>query len=226
MDSGEKLHWECKATGRPRPTYLWLRDGLPLTPKGHVVIMNGDLTIHNVQRTDSGMYQCVAENKYGAIYSSAELTILASAPVFVPNPVRVIATLGKDVSLECKPRASPKPRITWKRGDRRIQPNKRIMLLRNNTLRIVNSSRADEGNYACLAENQFGSAEMTAMLWVKEAMRVELSPVRVEVTVGESVVLSCKATHDTSLDVAFQWFFNQRPINFQQDGGHLNTSKP
>lgn len=50
-------------------------------------------------------------------------------------------------------------------------------------------------------------------------MRVELSPSRVEVTVGESVVLSCKATHDTSLDVAFQWFFNQRPIAFQHDGG-------
>lgn len=52
-------------------------------------------------------------------------------------------------------------------------------------------------------------------------MRVELSPHRVEVTVGESVVLSCKATHDTSLDVTFQWFFNQRPITFQQDGGHF-----
>lgn len=50
-------------------------------------------------------------------------------------------------------------------------------------------------------------------------MRVELSPSRVEVTVGESVVLSCKATHDTSLDVAFQWFFNQRPIAFQHNGG-------
>lgn len=50
---------------------------------------------------------------------------LASAPVFVDNPVWVIATLGKDVSLDCKPRASPKPRILWKRGDRRIQPNKR-----------------------------------------------------------------------------------------------------
>lgn len=43
----------------------------------------------------------------------------------------------------------------------------RIMLLRNNTLRIVNSSRADEGNYVCRAENQLGSAEMTAILWVK-----------------------------------------------------------
>uniref|UniRef100_A0AAQ5X9V5 Contactin-5 n=1 Tax=Amphiprion ocellaris TaxID=80972 RepID=A0AAQ5X9V5_AMPOC len=221
MDSGEKLQWECKATGRPRPTYRWLRNGLPLTPQGRLEIVNGELTVHKVQQTDSGMYQCVAENKYGAIYSNAELKILASAPVFVPNPVRVIATLGKDVSLECKPRASPKPRITWKRGDRRIQPNKRIMLLRNNTLKIVNSSRADEGNYVCRAENQLGSAEMTAILWVKEAMRVVLSPSRVEVTVGESVVLSCKATHDTSLDVAFQWFFNQRPINFQHDGGHF-----
>uniref|UniRef100_A0A668A3X0 Contactin-5 n=1 Tax=Myripristis murdjan TaxID=586833 RepID=A0A668A3X0_9TELE len=223
MDSGEKLQWECKATGRPRPTYRWLRNGSPLTPQSRVEMLNGELTIHKVQQTDSGMYQCVAENKYGAIYSNAELKILASAPVFIPNPMRVIATLGKDVSLECKPRASPKPRITWKREDRRIQPSKRIMLLRNNTLRIVNSSRADEGNYVCRAENQFGSAEMTAMLSfvLPEAMRVELSPSRVEVTVGESVVLSCKATHDTSLDVAFQWLFNQKPINFQQDGGHF-----
>ncbi|XP_008307194.2 contactin-5 [Cynoglossus semilaevis] len=223
MDSGERLQWECKATGRPRPTYRWLRNGLPLTTQGQTEVVNGDLTIYKVQQPDSGMYQCVAENKYGSIYSSAELRILASAPVFVPNPVRVIATLGKDVSLECKPRASPKPRITWKRGDRRLQPNKRITLLRNNTLRIVNSSRADEGNYVCRAENQFGSAEMTAILWVKEAMRLELSPIRVEVTVGESVVLSCKATHDTSLDVAFQWFFNQRPISFQQYGGHFEN---
>ena len=52
-------------------------------------------------------------------------------------------------------------------------------------------------------------------------MRVELSPSRVEVTVGESVVLSCKATHDPSLDVAFQWLLNQKPLNFQQDGNHF-----
>uniref|UniRef100_A0A671Y138 Contactin-5 n=1 Tax=Sparus aurata TaxID=8175 RepID=A0A671Y138_SPAAU len=217
MDSGEKLQWECKATGRPRPTYRWLRNGLPLTSQVPTSLHSTSLLL---LIADSGMYQCVAENKYGAIYSNAELKILASAPVFVHNPVRVIATLGKDVSLECKPRASPKPRITWKRGDRRIQLSRRIMLLRNNTLRIVNSSRADEGNYVCRAENQLGSAEMTAVLSfvLPDAMRVELSPSRVEVTVGESVVLSCKATHDTSLDVAFQWFFNQRPINFQQDG--------
>uniref|UniRef100_A0A6Q2ZIA4 Contactin-5 n=1 Tax=Esox lucius TaxID=8010 RepID=A0A6Q2ZIA4_ESOLU len=221
LDSGEQLQWECRATGRPRPSYRWLRNGQPITQQSRLEMVSGELIIHKVQQDDSGMYQCVAENKYGAIYSSAELKILASAPVFNPNPIRLIATLGKDVSLECKPKASPKPRVTWRRGDRRIQPNRRIMLLRNNTLRLVNASRSDEGNYVCRAENQFGSAEMTATLWVKEAMRVDLSPSRVEVTVGESVVLSCKASHDPSLDVSFQWLLNQQPLDFQQEGGHF-----
>lgn len=44
--------------------------------QGQAEIVNGELTIHKVQQTDSGMYQCVAENKYGAIYSNAELKIL------------------------------------------------------------------------------------------------------------------------------------------------------
>ncbi|KAJ8368638.1 hypothetical protein SKAU_G00086660 [Synaphobranchus kaupii] len=224
LDSGEQLRWECKATGKPRPTYRWLRDGVPLTQQDmweRGYIGNGEMSIRDLEMKDSGMYQCIAENKYGAIYSSAELKILASAPSFPPGPVRVIATVGKEVSLECKPRASPKPAITWRRGDRRVQPNERIVLLEDNTLRILNSSRADEGNYMCRARNQFGSAEMTTTLWVKEAMSVELSPARVEVTVGESVVLSCKATHDPSLDVGFLWLLNRQPLSFNQEGGHF-----
>uniref|UniRef100_A0A9J8ABJ7 Contactin-5 n=1 Tax=Cyprinus carpio carpio TaxID=630221 RepID=A0A9J8ABJ7_CYPCA len=221
LDSGEQLHWECRATGKPRPTYRWLRNGEPLNSQSRVEMVNGELIIHRLQQADSGMYQCIAENKYGAIYSSAELKILASAPVFSTNPIRLIATVGKDVSLECRPRASPKPRISWRKNDRRVQPSRRIMLLRNNTLRIINSSRSDEGSYVCRAENQFGSAELTTVLLVKEPMRVELSPIRVEVTVGESVVLSCKVTHDPSLDVSFLWLLNNQPLNTQQEGGHF-----
>uniref|UniRef100_A0A8C2EYP6 Contactin-5 n=1 Tax=Cyprinus carpio TaxID=7962 RepID=A0A8C2EYP6_CYPCA len=205
LDSGEQLHWECRATGKPRPTYRWLRNGEPLNSQSRVEMVNGELIIHRLQQADSGMYQCIAENKYGAIYSSAELKILASAPVFSTNPIRLIATVGKDVSLECRPRASPKPRISWRKNDRRVQ----IMLLRNNTLRIINSSRSDEGSYVCRAENQFGSAELTTV------------PIRVEVTVGESVVLSCKVTHDPSLDVSFLWLLNNQPLNTQQEGGHF-----
>ncbi|KAJ8280269.1 hypothetical protein GJAV_G00052510 [Gymnothorax javanicus] len=222
LDSEEELRWECKATGKPRPTYRWLLNGAPidLSYESRMKIAGGMLSIKDVRIDDSGMYQCIAENKYGAIYSNAMLNILASAPEFPPSPVRIIATVGKEVSLECKPQASPKPKITWRRGDRRIQPNKRVMLL-NGTLRILNSSRGDEGNYVCQAANKFGFAEMTTTLWVKEPMSVELSPARVEVTVGESVVLSCKAKHDPSLDVGFLWLLNQQPLSFNQEGGHF-----
>ncbi|XP_061916934.1 contactin-5 isoform X1 [Entelurus aequoreus] len=222
VDSGETLQWECKATGRPRPTYRWLRNALPLTSQGRIEVVNGQLTIHQVQPADSGVYQCVVENTHAALYANAALTVLASPPVFLANAVRVMATLGKDVSMECKARASPRARMTWQRGERRIQPSRRFLLQRNNTLKIVNASRADEGEYVCRAENQLGWAEMSAILWVKEAMRVEVSPSSVEVTVGESVVLSCKVSHHTSMDLTFLWTFNQQPITFKQAGGHFD----
>ncbi|XP_058243968.1 contactin-5 isoform X2 [Hemibagrus wyckioides] len=221
LDSGDQLHWECRATGKPRPSYHWLRNGEPLNTQSGVQMLNGELIIQKVQPRDSGMYQCVAENKYGTLYSNAELKILASAPVFSSNAATVIATVGRDASLECRPRASPKPRITWRKGDRKIQSSRRVVVLRNSTLQIINASRVDEGSYVCRAENQFGSAEMTSSLLVKEAMRVDLSPKRVEVTVGESVVLSCKATHDPSLDISFFWQLNNQPLEAQQDDGHF-----
>uniref|UniRef100_A0A8C2EXH0 Contactin-5 n=1 Tax=Cyprinus carpio TaxID=7962 RepID=A0A8C2EXH0_CYPCA len=216
LDSGEQLHWECRATGKPRPTYRWLRNGEPLNSQSRVEMVNGELIIHRLQQADSGMYQCIAENKYGAIYSSAELKILASAPVFSTNPIRLIATVGKDVSLECRPRASPKPRISWRKNDRRVQ----IMLLRNNTLRIINSSRSDEGSYVCRAENQFGSAELTTVLLVKgkrpssTSSPTPVGPIPWLTTLEQTEHL----THDPSLDVSFLWLLNNQPLNTQQEG--------
>ncbi|KAK1168224.1 contactin-5-like isoform X1 [Acipenser oxyrinchus oxyrinchus] len=225
LDSGEQLHWDCKATGKPRPSYRWLWNGAPLLSRNRTEMVNGELLIKSLHQSDAGMYQCVAENKHGAIYSSAALKILASAPSFQPIPERKIVTaiVGKDIILECKPQASPKPDITWKKGDRRIPPNKRISVVEDNSLRIVNSTKSDEGSYVCRGENQFGSAEMTTTVRVKEPTRMQLAPARMEVTVGESVVLNCKAFHDPSLDVSFLWLQNREPINFHKEGGHFEN---
>lgn len=39
-------------------------------------MVNSVLMIRTVNISDAGMYQCLAENKYGTIYASAELKIL------------------------------------------------------------------------------------------------------------------------------------------------------
>ncbi|XP_036758713.2 contactin-5 [Manis pentadactyla] len=225
LDSGSPLRWECKATGKPRPTYRWLKNGMPLLPQSRVEMVNGVLMINHVNQSDAGMYQCLAENKYGAIYASAELKILASAPTFALNQLKktAIVTKGQEVIIECKPQGSPKPTVSWKKGDKAVRENKRIAILPDGSLRILNASKSDEGKYVCQGENVFGSAVITASVSVKEPTRIELTPKRTELTVGESVVLNCKAIHDASLDVTFYWTLKGQPIDFEKEGGHFES---
>ncbi|XP_072582371.1 contactin-5 isoform X2 [Vulpes vulpes] len=225
LDSGSPLQWECKATGKPRPTYRWLKNGVPLLPQNRIEMVNGVLMIHNVNQSDAGMYQCLAENKYGAIYASAELKILASAPTFALNQLKktIIVTKGQEVVIECKPQGSPKPTISWKKGDKAVRENKRIANLPDGSLRILNASKSDEGKYVCQGENVFGSSEIIASVSVKEPTRIELTPKRTELTVGESIVLNCKAIHDASLDITFYWTLKGQPIDFEKEGGHFES---
>ncbi|XP_067322630.1 contactin-5 isoform X2 [Anolis sagrei] len=225
LDSGDQLRWECKAIGKPRPTYRWLKNGTPLWPESRIEMVNGVLMIHSVNQSDAGMYQCVAENKHGAVYTSAELRILASAPTFLASHLKktIIITKGQEVAVECKPQASPKPTISWKKGDKALRENKRITVLPDGSLRILNATKSDEGKYVCRGENVFGSAEITASVFVKEPTRIDLSPKRTELTVGESIVLSCKALHDPTLDVIFHWTLNGQPIDFEKEGGHFES---
>ncbi|XP_072345076.1 contactin-5-like [Scyliorhinus torazame] len=115
LDNGQQLRWECRASGRPRPTYRWLKNGELLTSQERLEIKNGLLTIPRVGQSDAGMYQCVAENRYGAVFTGAQLDILASAPSFAMDPVERVSlvAVGQDLLLTCNPQSSPKASISW-----------------------------------------------------------------------------------------------------------------
>lgn len=59
----------------------------------------------------------------------------------------------------------------------------------------------------------------------QEPTRIELTPKKIELMVGESIVLSCKALHDSTLDVTFYWTLNGQPIDFEKEGGHFESIK-
>lgn len=52
---------------------------------------------------------------------------IASAPTFPLSQLKktIIVTKGQEVAIECKPQASPKPIISWKKGDKAVRENKR-----------------------------------------------------------------------------------------------------
>lgn len=50
--------------------------------QGRIHVEAGRLTISRISLLDSGMYQCVADNEYGAAYASAELKVVGKHLVF------------------------------------------------------------------------------------------------------------------------------------------------
>ncbi|XP_017282455.1 contactin-4 [Kryptolebias marmoratus] len=212
------LQWECKAIGKPRPTYRWLKNGQSLTTKGTVHVEAGRLTISKISLSDSGMYQCVAENEYGSIYASAELKVVASPPDFTQRSVKksTVIQRGGEVVLECRPNASPRATISWWRGGKLLKDSERQTILEDGTLRITNISKSDEGGYTCVARNHFGASSSTGALVVKEPTRIIVPPLTSDATVGQSLVLPCEVSSDSSLNPTFKWFFNGKAIDFSR----------
>ncbi|XP_030632439.1 contactin-3 [Chanos chanos] len=225
MSIEENLLWECKANGKPKPSYSWLKDGETLVSEGRVQIENGILSVTSLNLSDSGMYQCLAENKHGIIYASAELIVLASPPSFSQNPLRGLqkARAGSEVTLECQPQASPRAISLWKKGNEILQRNERISLFPNGTLRISNVTKRDGGSYTCIAKNQFGTDSTTGKLIITEPTRITQGPSNMEIIVGESIVLPCQVASDPALDVSFSWAFNGQLIDFQRDADHFEV---
>ncbi|KAM9095209.1 contactin-6-like [Sarcophilus harrisii] len=157
----DPLFWECRASGKPIPSYVWLKNGEPIVPEERIQIENGSLVITMLNVSDSGFYQCVAENKYQTIYANAELRVRASAPDFSKNPMQKISVVqvGGDVVIECKPKASPRAMISWAKGSEMIRQSK--------SLKIYNVTKLDAGTYTCIAMNQFGIAKTSGNLVIK-----------------------------------------------------------
>ncbi|KAM6981279.1 contactin-4 [Aplochiton taeniatus] len=212
------LQWECRASGKPKPVYRWLRNGQSLVPERRIIVEGGRLSISRINLTDSGMYQCVAENEQGAIYASAELKVVASQPDFSKSPVKksTLIQRGGEVVLECRPHASPRATIAWRRGTEFLKDSKRRIILQDGTLRITNVSKADGGRYTCVARNPFGTSSSTGALVVKEPTKITVPPLSLDATVGESIVLPCEVSRDSSLDLSFKWFFNGKLIDFNR----------
>ncbi|KAM4700365.1 contactin-2 [Discoglossus pictus] len=223
---GSNLFWSCAASGKPRPTIRWLRDGKPLTSQARMEVTNGQLKITNLALQDSGMYQCVAGNKHGTIYTSAELTVQAMAPDFRLSPVKrmIPAARGGEVIIQCNPRAAPTPIITWSKGTELLRNTSRVTVTVNGTLILRNISQTDEGKYTCFAENIMGKSNSTGILSVRAATKITLAPSGSDVNQGQNITLQCHASHDSSMDLTFTWELNGIPIDFEKDEHYKRAS--
>ncbi|KAL1438151.1 hypothetical protein MTO96_048242 [Rhipicephalus appendiculatus] len=67
---------QCSATGLPKPSISWLKDGKPLNTTGIDRFDDGRWIVkQKVTPEDSGFYQCSAENRAGVIYANTTISV-------------------------------------------------------------------------------------------------------------------------------------------------------
>ncbi|XP_021371736.1 limbic system-associated membrane protein-like isoform X3 [Mizuhopecten yessoensis] len=182
---GETVTLVCNVTGVPTPTVHWYRRPLgqslgvkerlegrgrssigPCTYNRSGVGMNGEiLIIYNVSRYCDGIYECMAFNDVSpAVNREIPVEVEFAPEIELPNK-RIGQEPGRETMLECIITAFPQALSVWKRHGKEIKDTHKHRLEVYNegdhritlSLRIMDITAADYGNYTCYASNKLGN---------------------------------------------------------------------
>ncbi|XP_018559729.2 low affinity immunoglobulin gamma Fc region receptor III [Lates calcarifer] len=151
----------------------------------------GNITIHNVSRSDEGLYRCSIS---GAGESAESRLTVRAGPVILESPVHPV-TEGESVTLRCRKRNTPINHIAdFYRYSFRIGTGYKGDLI------IPSVSKSDEGLYKCSISGSGESAE--SRLTVRGVPVVLESP-GLPVMEGEAVTLRCVNKISTNVTADF-----------------------
>ncbi|KAF6032030.1 HMCN1 [Bugula neritina] len=190
---GDPAALVCSATGIPPPAITWYKNNREIN-KGNAyvrVTSSGDLMLLGVQPEDAADYTCVARNKAGEDRAVIRLEV-GSVPVISEAPRSAQVDIQTDYTMPCTASGYPTPNITWRKDNQPISdPN--VFVDVNNSLHIKETSKDNEGSYACTALNQFGSHQVSASVVVTGIISPVIGFISslVELKVGETLFLQC-----------------------------------
>ncbi|XP_030223165.1 protogenin B [Gadus morhua] len=200
---------DCLAHGQPPVTMKWLKNGVPMAASEHAQFLpNGSLYIPTVKNdrgdSDEGFYQCLSQNKYGAILSQRSRLTIASISEFLAHPVPAGVSEGSVARFWCAVAASPQATITWELNQSLLPlETDRITILPNGVLQIQKARLEDTGQYRCVATNignRMKSKEATLTVHQgtapksRQKPRIIAGPQNVTAAMHQTVVLECVAT--------------------------------
>ncbi|KAI6239118.1 Immunoglobulin I-set domain protein [Aphelenchoides fujianensis] len=180
---GERAVFNCDATGRPKPSVFWSKDGDPLfsfltgfrSVDGHVEVTElGSLILNHIKPTDKGVYTCAAVNSAGSALKKAALKIELDASEVTPPPLIIYGPSAqtlpvRDIAiLPCQANVDDLVNVTWFRNEEKIEQNSRINQALSGTLRISDLRKSDSGEYICQVETAAGTDRWSALLQVDE----------------------------------------------------------
>ncbi|KOC68698.1 Neogenin [Habropoda laboriosa] len=168
---GSTVTLECAANGYPKPSILWLKDGVAIDltsfASRYSTVAASSLVISNVQEIDDGSYQCRADNEVETLDAAADL-IVQVPPKFIKKPEDKVASENQDLEFECEIYGKPEPKITWLKNGERITLSAYWQIVNGYNLRINGLLPIDAGIFQCIGTNSAGSVQAAARLTINQ----------------------------------------------------------
>ncbi|XP_042523942.1 myelin-associated glycoprotein isoform X2 [Dipodomys spectabilis] len=164
---GSQVSLLCGADSNPPPLLTWMRDGTVLR---EAVAESLYLELDEVTPGEDGVYACLAENAYGQDNRTVELSVMYAPWKPTVNGTWV-AVEGETATIICSTQSNPDPILT-------IFKEKQILATviyeSQLQLELPAVSPEDDGEYWCVAENQYGQRATAFNLSVEFAPMILL----------------------------------------------------
>uniref|UniRef100_A0A8C5X6K5 Hemicentin-1 n=1 Tax=Malurus cyaneus samueli TaxID=2593467 RepID=A0A8C5X6K5_9PASS len=209
----------CEVTGFPPPDLSWLKNGKPVSPNSHTLIVPGaqTLQIPRAKLSDGGEYTCTARNQAGERQKKIFLTVLVPPSIKAQGGASVTVLsvrVGTAVTLDCESNAIPAPVISWYKNGRPVPvPDSAALdvLADGQSLHIRAAEVSDTGQYVCKAINIAGQDDKSFHLNVYVPPSIE-GPEQelVSESISNPVTFVCDAAGIPPPTVV--WLKNGKPI--------------
>ncbi|XP_034077471.1 carcinoembryonic antigen-related cell adhesion molecule 5-like isoform X2 [Gymnodraco acuticeps] len=189
-ENGSDISMNCSADSRPSAVFKWFLNGAQLSDTG------SDLSLMNVQISQSGYYSCQAFNNKTLRYETSQPSVVSvlekvsGASVTSPSNLPIE---WNSFRLICDAAGSVFTR-EWRKGGLDLTPTVNMTLTNNSReLSFSSLSKDDTGDYSCIISNPLSSEE------AKYSMIVNYGPETVQITgpsqihVGGTFKLTCSA---------------------------------
>ncbi|XP_054713925.1 hemicentin-1-like [Uloborus diversus] len=204
IKEAEALNMNCNATGNPKPSVLWLKDGSEVEEYLNKIQFSPDhssIKIISVEAHHSGKYICIVTNIAGSTEKEFNVDVLTSPRLNSKSEEAVgrpTTYVNKPVTLTCPISGNPAPQIKWVKNRKEIDPRDGNVFIHDNGLKLsfLRTKTEDSGLYTCIADNGVGNTSYKFELEILMHPKIEQKDIKKAYYVkeGESITIKCVVT--------------------------------